>query len=355
MATPPTPLSTYPLDALAEASPATISHGTFGFRDPGQRHDTTPLAPHSSPEGKIAAFPDEPSRSRASVLRNRNVYVSGLPATFTNEAFASLMSQYGPVESVHLVRRRPRNSDDVGCHYGFALMQDGAHAQRAIRSLNGAVLDPSTSQRVEARLSTNDIKGSKGAKLYKRSQELRTPANPVPRPAQMNPLVSAQALEVRLDHQAQDFSTDDSVIRNARPPQTVPTLPAHDFVPVYATMPAPNQAAASAQPCLQSYVPLGQPPHPFVGHPSGAHHLFPSSLAPPAPYAAFAMPPTYSMAALPAGYGHGHPPATAAFIAVPAPTLPAFAPPAGVPAPQPPHPAVYHPQFRLYGYPPPNG
>jgi hypothetical protein len=156
------------IDALAAPSP-TVSLPRAplptGVEDGATDHPIPrPVAPNPvAQEPQYAQL--MPPRGKTNVLRSRNVYVAGFPPTMNQLGFHQLMAQFGGVESVRLSRQRDAHGHESGIVYGFALMTEEIAARNAIRALNNRLYEGDF--RLQARLSTNDIKGAKASKLLK--------------------------------------------------------------------------------------------------------------------------------------------------------------------------------------------
>jgi hypothetical protein len=203
-------------------------------------------APSLLPTPETGELPQQPlTKAKSAVMRSRNVYVTGLPPAFTMDVFFQFMSQFGPVESVRVARLRDENGRDTDRLYGFALMIHEASARQAIRTLNGAVLEGDF--RLQARLSTNDIKGAKASRLMR----ARVPPAPVgfipapglppttaPNPAELRPSfqpASEPTVVGHVDQSQPRFSTagpGDMTVGRQRvfppvPPTPVGMMPTH--------------------------------------------------------------------------------------------------------------------------------
>lgn len=77
-----------------------------------------------------------------------NIYVSNLSLNVDRETLKKLLSPYGIVTSVNIILDRLTNRSRG---YAFIRMQDSGAAQRAIRELNGAMVDGRALRLIEAK------------------------------------------------------------------------------------------------------------------------------------------------------------------------------------------------------------
>lgn len=67
-----------------------------------------------------------------------NIYVGQLPYSVTEEVLKSMFAEFGPLESVKII---PDRSTGRSKGYGFVEMPSNSDADRAIKALNGKVVD----------------------------------------------------------------------------------------------------------------------------------------------------------------------------------------------------------------------
>ena len=90
---------------------------------------------------------------------SRKLYVGNLPYSVTESALSSKFSEFGTVESIHLITDR-----DTGHSKGFGFVEMGseAEAQAAIAKLNGADFEGRAMNVNEARPKTACGRGGRG-------------------------------------------------------------------------------------------------------------------------------------------------------------------------------------------------
>jgi hypothetical protein len=113
-------------------------------------------------------------RSRGDATTDRNVYVSGLPATTSDEVLRALFEEYGSVESVRICRHTDPTRGAQP--YGFVLMTNRVNADNAIRELNNRTFDGS---RLQVRLATRGPNVSPASTQRPRSE---SPASHIAQP-----------------------------------------------------------------------------------------------------------------------------------------------------------------------------
>jgi hypothetical protein len=96
----------------------------------------------------VAPAPDSPESVKA-----RNVYVSELPMTFSDEHFRAMMQQFGTVVKSRMFTAT-RRVLRTGSAYGFCLYASPDDAERAIAGLNGLEVE---GRRLEARPSDHGV------------------------------------------------------------------------------------------------------------------------------------------------------------------------------------------------------
>ncbi len=97
-----------------------------------------------------------------------NIFVGNLDSSATEEQLRNLFAPYGPVDSVTIVKDR-----DTGDTRGFAFIEmgDPAHAEAAIASLDGVLLNQRIIRVNEARAKLDrDPTRSSSARDHRRHQ-----------------------------------------------------------------------------------------------------------------------------------------------------------------------------------------